>query len=131
MGCVDAGEALTELTGRSAEIEQVAILDGSGGVLAATPEAAGDRLRKLATELLEVARSVRTEAVVEKVEVNLAAGSVFLVQANEHVAVATTRREPLGALVVYDLRSCLGRIDPPAPTKPVRRRRRKADTVDA
>ena len=127
---MDAGEALTELTGLSTEIEQVAILDGAGGVLAATPGADTERLRDLATELLDLARSVRQDGVVDRVEANLAAGAVFVVRANERVAVATTRREPMAALVAYDLRSCLARIDSTAP-KPTRRRRRKADPVDA
>jgi len=125
---VDAGEALTELTRLSAEIEHAAIVDRDGTVLAATAGADSERLRCVARDLLETAASVRPEASVERVEVTTTSGAVFAVRAGERVALATARQPAVSALVVYDLRSCLARLDKPAPS---RKRRRKADVVDA
>jgi predicted regulator of Ras-like GTPase activity (Roadblock/LC7/MglB family) len=126
---VDAGEALTELTRFSAEIEQAAIFERDGGVLASTPGADPERLRHVVTDLLEVADSIRPEAGVERVEISTSAGSVYAVRTDERVAVATARQPMVGALVVYDLRSCLARID--QPVRAAKKRRRKADVVDA
>jgi predicted regulator of Ras-like GTPase activity (Roadblock/LC7/MglB family) len=125
---VDAGEALTELTRLSAEIERAAILDRDGGELAATPGADAERLGRAARELLEAAASIRAGAEVERVEVTTARGAVYAVRAEDRVAVATARQPVVGALVVHDLRTCLARVAEDAPTG--RKRRRKADVAD-
>ena len=128
MRFVDAGEALSELTRLSAEIEVAAILDGSGAVLASTAGADADRLARVAVELLEIAAPVRPGVAVDRVEVELPARAVFVVRGGELVAVATTPREPAAALVVHDLRSCLAQVDSGRPVASTRRR--KADRVD-
>jgi hypothetical protein len=107
---VDAGEALTELTRLSSEIDRAAVVDEGGGLVAATPGAPGARLARAAHDLLRGAASVRRGAVVDRVEVALPAGSVFAVRGGGLVAVATTAPEPASALVVHDLRECLARI---------------------
>jgi len=126
---VDAGEALTELTSLSTEIEQAAILDRDGHVVATTPGADAERLRRVANGLLDAAGSVRPDTDVERVEVATSRRAVYAVRAGERVAVATARQPAVAALVVYDLRSCLTRLEEPAPR--ARKRRRKADVVDA
>jgi hypothetical protein len=125
---VDAGEALTELTRFSAEIEHAALLDRGGGVLAATPDADPERLRRVARELLEVADSIRPEAQVDRVEVTRGSRTVYAVRAAGRVAVATARQPVVSPLVVYDLRSCLARLDE---AESPRKRRRKANVADA
>jgi predicted regulator of Ras-like GTPase activity (Roadblock/LC7/MglB family) len=126
VGFVDAGEALDELIRLSAEIEHAAVLDGSGGALAATSPADGVRLGRMAAELLDVAAVVDPARTVDRVLVELAAGSVFVVRAGAFVAVATTGPESIKALVLHDLKFCLEQIDRRPATK-----RRKADPVDA
>lgn len=125
---MDAGEALTELTRLSAEIEHAAIVERDGSVLAVTPGADSERLQRVSLDLLEVAASIRPATTVERVEVTTATGSVFAVRVGERVALATARQPAVSALLVYDLRSCLARLDEPAPS---RKRRRKVDVVDA
>ena len=126
---VDAGEALDELTRLSAEIENAAILDLSGAVRAWTLDADADRLSRAAAELLDVAAVVHPERTVDRVDVQLSRGAVFVVQAGGHVAAATTGPEPPAALVVHDLRACLGRMG--AAPFLVPERNPTADPVDA
>jgi hypothetical protein len=125
---VDAGEALTELIRFSSEIENAALLDRDGGVLAATPKADPERLRRVARGLLEIADSIRPETQVDRVEVTRSSRTVYAVRADGRVAVATARQPVVSPLVVYDLRSCLARLDEAESPK---KRRRKADVVDA
>lgn len=99
---MDAAEALAELTALSSEIEQAAIVDETGVVLAATGASDGDRLAGVAAELFGTA-----PAEAAYIEVSLAAGSVFAVRDNGRVAVATTKPEPASALVLHDLRTLL------------------------
>lgn len=127
MGFVDAGEALDELIRLAGEVEQAAILDDSGALLAATAATDGDRLARTAMELLDVAAVVDPARAVERVVVELSTGAVFVVAAAGRVVVVRTGPEPTRPLVLHDLRSCLERID----LQPAKRRGRKADPVDA
>jgi hypothetical protein len=127
---VDAAGALEELTGLSAEIRSAALLDEGGAVLAATAGADGERLARVAAELLDVAAVVDTERVVERVVVSLAGGAVFVVRRGSRAAVATTGPEPPAALVVHDLRACLERLGQ-AGERRTRARRPQAAPVDA
>jgi hypothetical protein len=113
---VDARDALSELTQRSTAIERAVIADSAGEVLAATPGAAGPRLARLGGELLRTAALVRAGAQVDRVEVALAAGSVFVLRSGRLTAVAITPPEPVPALVVHDLRTCLEEVDATAAT---------------
>ena len=121
---MDAAAALAELSDLSAQVRAAAILR-DGAVEAAFGPGA-ERLAETAESLLAAAANVRPGAPdVERVEVVLPEGGVFVVQAGGRVAVATTVPQPTAGLVLYDLRTCLRRIDdgPPAP----KRRRKKPD----
>jgi len=110
--CVDAGEAaLQELTRLSSDIERVAVIDSSDVVRALTSGGDADRLVRVAAELQDLAAPVSPDGTVARVEVSLARGSVFVVRAGGLVAIATTRPEPVSALVVHDLLTCLERVD--------------------
>jgi hypothetical protein len=123
---MDAKEALSELMELSSQVEAAAVLRPDGTVEAATDDAVGARLADAARDLLATAAGVRPSAEVTRVEVALPAGSVFVVREGERSVVATTISEPTAALVLYDLRTCLRRIDAPK-----RRRRRKPKEADA
>jgi hypothetical protein len=113
---VNAQEALAELTDLSSQVEAVAILGPDGGVEAATDAALAPRLADVAGELLATAANVRAEGPeVTRVEVALPEASVFVVREAGRSAVAVTIREPTAGLVLYDLRTCLRRIESPSP----------------
>ena len=109
---MDAHEALAELTGLSTQIEEAAILGGSGFVLASTgaPER-GERLARTAADMLAAAADVRPGSKVSRVEVVTETGGVFVVVEGGRTVVATTVPEPTAGLVVYDLRTALRRLD--------------------
>jgi hypothetical protein len=96
--------ALAELVALSSEIERAAIVDEAGALVGATPGADGERLARVAHELLAAAPDGVTN-----VEVALATGSVFVVRDGGRSAVATTGLEPASALVLHDLRTLLRR----------------------
>jgi len=121
-------EALAELMHLSSQIEDVAIVGGSGFVLAASgaPER-GEQLARVASELLAAAGDVRPSADVSRIEVSLGATSVFVVAEGGRLAVATTVAEPTAGLVVYDLRTALRRLDEEPAPKPPGKKRKDAD----
>ena len=122
-------EVLAELLSLSSQIEDVAILGGSGFVLGSsgTPER-GEQLARVAAELLAAAADVRPAGEVSRVEVRRATGSVFVVSEGGRSVVATTVPEPTAGLVVYDLRTALHRLDE---GKPAKEPRKKKDVADA
>jgi predicted regulator of Ras-like GTPase activity (Roadblock/LC7/MglB family) len=105
-------EVLAELLSLSSQIEDVAILGGSGFVLCSsgTPER-GEELARVAADLHAAAADVRPGGEVSRIEVRRATGSVFVVSEGGRSAVATTIPEPTAGLVVYDLRTALHRLD--------------------
>jgi len=116
---VEPHEALAELTALSSQVEDAAILGQSGFVLASTgAQEEGERLARVAAELLAAAAGVRAEGDVTRVEVRQPSGSVFVVVEGGHTAVATTVSEPTAGLVLYDLRTALRRLDEAPATKP-------------
>jgi len=125
---MEPNEALAELLDLSSQIEDVAILGESGFVLASsgTPER-GERLARIAADLVAAAAGVRSSGDVSRVEVALGSTSVFVVTEGGRTAVATTVPEPTAGLVVYDLRTALRRLD----EEPVRRPSRKRKKADA
>ena len=125
---MDARAALAELTELSSQVEAAALLEAGDGPAVSTPadEATAERLAAAAREALEAAASVRPGAEVTRVEVTLPHGGLFVVREGGRTAVATTIPDPTAGLVVYDLRTCLRRIDEPAP-----RRRRRTKKTDA
>jgi predicted regulator of Ras-like GTPase activity (Roadblock/LC7/MglB family) len=120
---VEPNEVLAELLSLSSQIEDVAILGGSGFVLACsgTPER-GEQLARVAAELLVVAADVRPAGDVSRVEVRRPTGSVFVISEGGRSAVATTVPEPTAGLVVYDLRTALRRLDEGKPAKAGRKK---------
>ena len=108
---MNAGEALDDLSRLSAEIEKAAILDATGTAVAHTPSSDRERLARAAAELLKLAAAVDPARAVEKVEVRLKDASVFVVCGRDHAVIARTPAETPAALVLHDLRTCLGHID--------------------
>jgi predicted regulator of Ras-like GTPase activity (Roadblock/LC7/MglB family) len=125
---MDAREALAELTELSSQVEAAVVLGPNGEVDASTYDdaAAADRLARAAAELIAAAADVRPGADMTRVEVALPEGSLFVVREAGRSAVAVTIPDPTSGLVLYDLRTCLRRIDAPKP-----RRRRKPKDTDA
>jgi predicted regulator of Ras-like GTPase activity (Roadblock/LC7/MglB family) len=107
---VEAAEALRELTEISSQIEAAVLVSADGSLLAATPDAQGDRLASTAVELVRAAEAVAPQpdgAPLVQMEVATPEGSVFVARDDERVAAAVTRPEPTAGLVFYDLKSCL------------------------
>jgi predicted regulator of Ras-like GTPase activity (Roadblock/LC7/MglB family) len=150
---MDAAQALADLTEISSQVEQVAIVDLDGSVLASTARdpVRAERFVSGITRLLDEAdRLARSRGLAElaQLEVSTLAGSVFVVRRDGRMVAATTRPDPTVGLVFYDLKHCLGSIEetpgaeaPPAPVAgrqpsdqggrrdaPVRSSRRRADS---
>jgi hypothetical protein len=124
---MDAEAALAELAELSAQVAAAAIVRGGAVEAGLGDPGLVERLARAADELLGAAAGVRRGGPdVERVEVVLPEGGVFAVRGGERVAVAATVPEPTPGLVLYDLRTCLRRIDDAPPTR--KRRRRKADS---
>lgn len=120
---MDPRAALSELVELSSQVRSAVVLDGQGAVLAATPDdpVVAERLARTALELAAAARELHGGGSdVTRVEVDLAEGAVFLVRDKGLAVAATTGPAPTAGLVVYDLRTCLERIEEP---RPKRRRR--------
>jgi predicted regulator of Ras-like GTPase activity (Roadblock/LC7/MglB family) len=123
---MDAAAALAELAELSAQVEAAAVLrDGAVEATVGNADLA-DRVARAADGLLAAAEAVRPGGPeIERIEIVLPDGGVFVVRAGARTVVAATVPEPTAGLVLYDLRTCLRRIvDKPAP----KRRRKKADT---
>lgn len=123
---MEPNEALAELLDLSSQVDEVAILGESGFVLACTgtPER-GERLAEIASELMEAAGHIDASGTtVSRLEVSLAATSVFVVREGGRTVVATTVPEPTAGLVVYDLRTALRRLED-EPVNPPKARRPK------
>jgi predicted regulator of Ras-like GTPase activity (Roadblock/LC7/MglB family) len=129
---MDAAQALAELRELSSQIERAAVLGADGSVLASTEDdaQATERLVRTGLDLLTAAVELNAagqEAI--RVDVELATGSVFVVREGGRSIVATTGPQPTTGLVVYDLRTCLDRIDEkPAPRR--KRTPRKEETTE-
>jgi hypothetical protein len=121
-------DALAELLTLSSQIEDAAILGGSGFVLASsgTPER-GEQLARVAADLLAAAADVRPGVPVSRVEVELGGTGVFVVVEGGRTAVATTVPEATAGLVVYDLRTALRRLEEPPPESAKAKKKGKPD----
>jgi predicted regulator of Ras-like GTPase activity (Roadblock/LC7/MglB family) len=121
---VDASGALAELVEISAQIERAVVFDANGAVLGSTwaDEADAQRLAEAAARALAAAAELHTSADVTRIEIEIPEGGFFVLREGERGIAATTVAKPTAGLVVYDLRACLGQIDPPKP----KRRRVKA-----
>ena len=86
-------------------------MNASGTVVAAGPAAAGERASQAIAALWDAASSRAGHAGaagLEHVVVPLADGVVAAVEAYGHRAVAVTGPRPAVALLLFDLRTCLG-----------------------
>ena len=129
-GAMDAKTALADLMEISAQVNEAVLLDASGSVVASTPadERRAEELARAASDLLETAASVRSDAgSVTQVEASTPAGSVFVVRDAERAIVATTGAQPTVGLVVYDLKTCLRHVatEEPGDAKPKAKRTRR------
>ena len=122
-------EALADLLEISSQIEGVVIVGADGAEAAAGigDDRAGP-FALAAQHLLSAAGSER-DVEVAHVEVDLAAGSVFVVREGGATIAAVATAAPTSGLVLYDLRACLRRLaaEAPAPKK----RLRKEESADA
>jgi hypothetical protein len=95
----------------STDIKAVAVVDASGAVVASGPAAAGERASQ-ALGLLWDAASRRAgqagDVELEHLVVPLTGGAVAAVESHGHRAVAVTGPRPAVALLLFDLRTCLG-----------------------
>lgn len=121
-------EALNELLTLSAQVRDVAILGESGFVLASTGTVErGELLARVAADLVEAAGDVRPGADLARVEVGTEAAGVYLVRDAGRTAIATTAPDAISGLMIYDLRTMLGRLDAEATARKPRRKKKESD----
>jgi predicted regulator of Ras-like GTPase activity (Roadblock/LC7/MglB family) len=125
---VDVAQALDELAELSSQITGAVVLDDAGGVLGASlvDEGSAERLAASARELLAAAGELHADSEPTRVEVELAEGAVFVLREHGRTIAATTGSEPTAGLVVYDLRTCLQRMDEPKPKRRTRKPKEEA-----
>jgi predicted regulator of Ras-like GTPase activity (Roadblock/LC7/MglB family) len=112
---MDAAEALADLTDVSTQVREAVLLERDGGVVASTlgDEQRSSELASAARAALEAAGRVRATggAPVAALEVSVPEGSLFLAAAGKHLVAATTGPDEPAGLVLYDLRTCLRRVE--------------------
>jgi hypothetical protein len=115
LACMDAAQAIGDLTEISPQVQRVVAIAGDGSILGSNvaDEAAARRLADGAARLVEAAEGMRPG--VQQLEAATLAGSVFVVLDGDRTIAATTTPEPTVGLVFYDLKSCLRSIDEPTP----------------
>jgi predicted regulator of Ras-like GTPase activity (Roadblock/LC7/MglB family) len=124
---MDAAQALAELRELSSQVERAAVLGADGSVLASTEDdaQATERLVRAGLDLVTAAFELdASPREVIRVDVELGQGSLFVVREGGRTIAATTGPHPTTGLVVYDLRTCLHRIDE-APKRARKRAPRK------
>ncbi|HWA54373.1 MAG TPA: hypothetical protein VG816_09400 [Solirubrobacterales bacterium] len=99
-----AASALAYLTEMSPDLRGGAILDGDGGVLAASGRP--ERWRDDAAALLAAADKAGEEPV-EQLHIGSEQGEVFAVRQSGLVALAVTERFALASLLLFDMRAIL------------------------
>jgi predicted regulator of Ras-like GTPase activity (Roadblock/LC7/MglB family) len=126
---VDVAQALDELAELSSQITGAVVLDDAGGILGASlaDEGSAERLAASARELLAAAGELHADSEPTRVEVELAEGAVFVLREHGRTIAATTGSEPTAGLVVYDLRTCLQRMDEPKPKRRTRKPKAEAN----
>jgi len=113
---MDAEEALAHLTDISPQVEQVAVVDLAGSIVASTfsERERAERFVGEARALVEAAdrlRGAHALADVAQLEAATLDGSVFVVRDGGKMIVATTRPDPTVGLVFYDLKHALRSLD--------------------
>jgi predicted regulator of Ras-like GTPase activity (Roadblock/LC7/MglB family) len=110
---MDVAEALVELQELSTQVIEAVVLDADGTVVGAlggeSPRSA--RLARMGRDLFAAASDIRRNgAELQRIEIALAAGSVFAVRDDGRTIVATAAPESPAGLVLYDLRTVLRRL---------------------
>ncbi len=120
---MNASSALEELVKLSGQVERAVVVDANGAVLGSTEDDAAEaqRLADAAGRALAVGGELHASTEAVRVEIELAEGGLFALREGGRTIAATTAPGATAGLVVYDLRTCLERIDAPKP----RRRRVK------
>jgi hypothetical protein len=118
LACMDAAQAIGDLTEISPQVRHVVALAPDGSLLGSnlSDDAAAQRLADGAGRLVDAAEEMRPGVL--QLEAATLAGSVFVVRDGERTIAATTTPEPTVGLVFYDLKTCLRSIDEPKPQKP-------------
>jgi hypothetical protein len=110
---VDAERALADLLELSRDVEAVAILDGDWQVAASNLDAgAAETFARHVAVLASEAEQVKpgADAGLTWLRATVEAGSVFVVREPGRAIAATAPRPAPAALVVHDLRTCLGEL---------------------
>jgi predicted regulator of Ras-like GTPase activity (Roadblock/LC7/MglB family) len=142
LACMDAAQAIADLTEISPQVKQVVVIGADGNLAGSNiaDETAAERLVAGAKRLLEAAERLRPG--VAQLEAATVTGSVFVVRDGERTIAGTTTPEPTVGLVFYDLKTCLRSItdvgstgpeqDAAPKPKPTRRRApaKKKEEVD-
>jgi hypothetical protein len=132
LACMDAAQAIGDLTEISPQVKRVVALAADGSVLGSNLANDGEvtRLAEGAVRLVEAAEAMRPD--IQQLEAATVDGSVFVVRDGERTIAATTTPEPTVGLVFYDLKTCLRSIDePPAPAPKGKAPSKKAKSTDA
>jgi predicted regulator of Ras-like GTPase activity (Roadblock/LC7/MglB family) len=132
LACMDAAQAIRELTEISPQIQRVVALAADESILGSNlpDEAAGRRLAEGAARLVAAAEAMRPD--LQQLAAATVSGSVFVVRDGDRTIAATTTPEPTVGLVFYDLKTCLRSIDgPPQPTPKKRATAKKKEANDA
>ena len=121
LACMDATQAIADLTEISPQVKDVVVIAGDGTVIGSNlpGEAAARRLADGANRLLEAAEGLRPG--VAQLEAATTSGSVFVVRDGDRLIAARTTPEPTVGLVFYDLKTCLRSIESEPKPKPRRR----------
>jgi hypothetical protein len=104
-------EAIRDLLDVSTDVAAITILDEAGAVVASGPGAAGAQTAEAAAQLWTEAAHRAVDAgasALEHVVVPVDGGAVAAVAAHGRRAVAVTGPDPAVALLLFDLRTCLG-----------------------
>lgn len=113
---IAAGEAPEaaprRLVESSVDVRCAVLADAAGNLLAASDDepTRARRLAELARELIEAADAAAPEPT-EQVEARVEGGAVYAVRTPRHTLACVTRRLALPALVLYDLRQTISRIE--------------------
>jgi hypothetical protein len=127
LACMDAAQAIGDLTEISPQVKRVVALAADGSVLGSNlaNEAEVTRLAEGAVRLVEAAEAMRPD--IQQLEAATVGGSVFVVRDGDRTIAATTTPEPTVGLVFYDLKTCLRSIDGPPASAPKAKATSKKD----
>jgi len=104
-------EAIRDLLDVSTDLRSVAVVDEAGALVAAGPGGAGADAAAAIGSLWDAARRQAGgsgDAGLEHVVVPVSGGAVALVSGHGRLAAAVTGAKPAVALLLFDLRTCLG-----------------------